>query len=65
MKTFIVDFTTTISGQMTIKAKDEDAARDKADQLADDTVNYDELTNGGEYVPEVETEVDDITEVDD
>lgn len=63
MPKFSVDFTTTIKGSLTIEADTQAAAEHEARNLAQGTLNYDELTDGGRKAPDVETKFDDITEV--
>ena len=63
MTKYLCAFTTEIRGQVTIEAANIDEARKQAQKLADDTINYDELTNEGRCAPDVETEFDDIMEV--
>lgn len=63
MTKYLCAFTTQIRGQVTIEADNIDEARKKAESLANDTINYDELTDEGRCAPDVETEFDDIMEV--
>lgn len=60
MSKFILQFTTTIKGEITVEAESQEKALEYGDQEAQGTLNYDDLTDQGQYAPNVETECVDI-----
>jgi hypothetical protein len=60
MSRYLLYFTTTIRGAVTVEADSEDHALQIGDKMARGTLNYDELADGGTSTPDVETECDDI-----
>lgn len=63
MTKYMCLFTTEIRGQVTIEAESKEEAEQLAEEMATSTLNYDELTDGGKCAPDVDTEFDDIMEV--
>lgn len=56
---YTLDFTTTIRGQVTVEAESLEVALAQGDEMAQDTLNYEELSDGGNHAPDVETECTD------
>lgn len=63
MKKYRLEFTTTIRGQVTVEAEDREAAALIGEEKALDTLNYEDLSDGGRHAPDVETEFEDLDEV--
>lgn len=64
MKKYVLTFTTAIKGQVTVEAADAADAERQGEEMARSTLNYAELEDSGRHAPSVETEFDDIYEVD-
>jgi hypothetical protein len=64
MGKYICQFKTTIRGELTIDAPSIEDADAMAEDMAADTLSYEDLTSGGKYVPDVETEFENIYEQD-
>lgn len=69
MPKFVLEFTTTIRGEVHVEAETLDEANAMGEMMARDTVSHQEMTESlfdiAHRAPRVETEFDDITEVKD
>lgn len=59
MKKYTLQFTTKIRGEVTVQADSLDEAFSLGDELAQGTLNYEELSDSGRCAPDVETECED------
>lgn len=59
MPKYVLQFTTTIRGEVTVEADSLDDAFVQGDELAMSTLNYEDLSDEGRCAPDVETECTD------
>lgn len=62
MPKFGLQFVTEIRGTIMVEADNMEAAEAIGEEMAVDTLNYEDLSDGGNFAPDVETEFIDLYE---